>query len=56
MVNVTVEIGWKFVLALGVAVGIPILASRVDGAAAEQVLTSTVNACRDYANAGNGNH
>jgi len=55
MVNVTVEIGWKFVVALGVAVGLPILASRVDGPAAERVLTNTVNACRDCANVVNSN-
>ncbi len=43
MVNVTVEIGWKFVVALGAAVGITILASKVDGPSAERVLIQTVN-------------
>lgn len=43
MVNVTVEIGWKFVVALGAAVGITILASKVDGPSAERVLTQAVN-------------
>ena len=42
MVNVTVEIGWKFVVALGTAVGITILASKMDGLSAERVMTQTV--------------
>lgn len=46
MVNITVEIGWKFVVALGTAVGITIPALKVDGVAAERVLTHTVNASK----------
>jgi len=55
MMNVSVKIDWRFVVALGVAVSLPILASRVDGSAAERVLTNIVGACRDCAMIANSN-
>ena len=53
MVNITVDIGWKFVVALGVAVGITILASKVDGPSAERVLTYMVKASKGILGASN---
>ena len=47
MLNVTVDIGWKFVLALGVAIGIDILATKMDGPSAERVLTETIDTCKE---------
>lgn len=49
MLNITVEIGWKFVVALGVGGGLLILASKVDGPAAERVLTHAADACKEQA-------
>lgn len=46
MMNVTVEIGWKFVAALGAAAGLIILAVKTDRPAAERVLTHVVDASK----------
>ena len=45
--NVTVNIGWKFLVALGVAVSTVIFASKMDGAAAERVSIHAIDATRD---------
>lgn len=51
--NLTVTIDWKFIVALGtVAVGI-IFAVKMDATAAERVSTHVVDACKEYAIAGN---
>lgn len=47
--NCTVTIDWKFVVALGGAVALFIFSSKMDGAAAERVLTHTVDTCKEYA-------
>jgi len=53
--NFVVTIDWKFVVALGaVAVG-TIFAVKMDADAAERVSTHVVDACKEYAVAGNGN-
>ena len=53
--NFVVTIDWKFVVALGAsAVGI-IFAVKMDADAAERVSTHVVDACKEYAVAGNGN-
>lgn len=52
--NYTVNIDWKFTVALGtVAVGI-IFAVKIDGAAAERVSTHVADACKEFAIARNG--
>jgi hypothetical protein len=51
--NLTVVIDWKFVAALGAAtVGI-IFATKMNASAAERVSTHVVDACKEYALAGN---
>ena len=51
--NLTVTIDWKFIVALGTsAVGI-IFAVKMDSTAAERVSTHAVDACKEYAIAGN---
>lgn len=53
--NMTVMIDWKFIAALGITtVGI-IFAIKMDASAAERVSTHAVDACKEYAIAGNGN-
>lgn len=54
--NVTVNIGWKFVLALGAVVVPTILAIKVDAAAAERALVHVIDAFRDAEIAINRNH
>ena len=49
--NVTID--WKFVVALGTAAVGVIFAVKMDGAAAERVSTHAVDACKEYAIAGN---
>lgn len=44
--NCTVTIDWKFVVALGVAPGCIILASKIDPEAAERILAQCVNMCK----------
>ena len=46
--NFTVLIDWKFVVALGAAVGMTIFASKLDPDAAERVSTHAVEACKEY--------
>ena len=53
--NLSITIDWRFVVALGTtAVGI-ILVTKMDSAAAERVSTRIVDACKEYAIAGNCN-
>ena len=49
MDNQNVKFDWKFVIALGVAPAIVILASKMDAEAAERVLTNAVNTFRGCA-------
>ena len=51
--NLNVTIDWKFVVALGTAAVGVIFAVKMDGAAAERVSTHAVDACMEYAIAGN---
>ena len=51
--NLNVTIDWKFVVALGTAAACVIFAVKMDGTAAEQVLTHAVDACKECAIAGN---
>ena len=51
--NLFVTIDWKFVVALGTAAVGVIFAVKMDGAAAERVSTHVVDACKEYAIAGN---
>ncbi|MDO4489014.1 MAG: hypothetical protein Q4B67_08030 [Eubacteriales bacterium] len=44
--NVTVNIGWKFVAAAGVAISAIILACKGDAPAAERVLTNSVSSLK----------
>lgn len=44
--NITVNIGWKFVAAAGAAISAIILACKVDAPAAERVLTTSVGALK----------
>lgn len=53
--NLTVNIDWKFVVALGTtAVGI-IFAVKMDASTAERVSIHVVDAYKEFAIAGNGN-
>lgn len=49
MDNQNVKFDWKFVIALGVAPAIVILASKMDAEAAERVLTNAVNTFGGFA-------
>lgn len=51
--NVLVD--WKFVVALGFATTSIIFAAKMDADAAEQVSIHAVDACKEYAVAGNSN-
>ena len=51
--NYTVLIDWKFVVALGASVVGIIFAVKMDADAAERVSTHVVDACKEYAVAGN---
>lgn len=53
--NFTVLIDWKFVVALGAAAGIAIFASKMDSSEAERVSIHAIDACKEYAEAVNGN-
>lgn len=55
MMNCTVMIDWKFVVALGVATVGTIFAVKMDASAAERVSTFAVDACKEYAVAYYGN-
>lgn len=52
--NFNVTIDWKFVVALGAATVSTIFALKMDASAAERVSTHAVDACKEYAIAGNG--
>lgn len=45
--STTVNIGWKFILALGVAVATTIFAVKMDANAAERVSIHAIEAIRD---------
>lgn len=51
--NLNVTIDWKFVVALGMATVGVVFAVKMDVAAAERVSTHAVDACKEYAIAGN---
>lgn len=51
--NLNVIIDWKFVVALGTAVVGTIFAVKMDTDAVERVSTHVVDACKEYAIAGN---
>lgn len=51
--NLNVTIDWKFVVALGTVVVGTIFAMKMDADAAERVSTHAVDACKEYAIAGN---
>ena len=53
--NCTVTIDWKFVVALGGTVTLFVFASKIDGTAAERVLTHAVDTCKELAVALKGN-
>lgn len=50
-----VTLDWKFVVALGAAVSSIILCAKMEPDAAERVSTHAVDACKEFAVAGNGN-
>ena len=52
--NFVVTIDWKFVVALGAAAIGTIFAVKMDADAAERVSIHVVDACKEYAVAGNG--
>lgn len=52
--NFVVTIDWKFVVALGAAAVGTIFAVKMDADAAERVSIRVVDACKEYAVAGNG--
>lgn len=54
--NFVVTLDWKFVVALGVAVGGIILCAKMEPDAAERVSIHAVDACKEFAVAGNSNH
>ena len=55
VMNLTINIDWKFIVALGATtVGI-IFAVKMDASAAERVSTHVADAYKEYAIAGNGN-
>lgn len=47
MVNITVNVGWKLILALGAAFGLGTLAVKLEPAAAERVAIHAIDAYRD---------
>ena len=51
--NFVITLDWKFVVALGTAAVGVIFAVKMDGSAAERVSTHAVDACKEYAIAGN---
>ena len=53
--NFVVILDWKFVVALGAAVGGVILCAKMEPDAAERVSIHAVDACKEFAVAGNSN-
>ena len=53
--NFVVTLDWKFVVALGAAVGGVILCAKMKPDAAERVSIHAVDACKEFAVAGNSN-
>lgn len=54
--NFDVTIDWKFVVALGAAVGGVIFCAKMGPDAAERVSIHAIDACKEFAVAGNGIH
>lgn len=54
--NFDVTIDWKFVVALGAAVGGIIFCAKMGPDAAERVSVLAIDACKEFAVAGNGSH
>lgn len=52
--NCTVNIDWKFPVALGVAVAVVIFAVKMDAADAKEVSIHAIDACKEYAMSQNG--
>lgn len=53
--NFVVTLDWKFVVALGTAIGGTILCAKMDPEAAERVSIHAIDACKAFAVAGNSN-
>ena len=53
--NFVVTLDWKFVVALGAAIIGIILGTKMDPDAAERVSIHAIDACKEFAVAGNGN-
>lgn len=53
--NLVVTLDWKFVVALGAAVGGIILCAKMNSDAAERVSIHAVDTCKELLVAGNGN-
>ena len=53
--NFVVTLDWKFVVALGAAVGGVIICAKMEPDAAERVSIHAVDACKEFAVAGNSN-
>ena len=53
--NFVVTLDWKFVVALGAAASCIILSLKMEPDAAERVSIHAVDACKEFAVAGNGN-
>ena len=53
--NFVVTLDWKFVVALGAAIGGIILCAKMEPDAAERVSIHAVDACKEYAIADKGN-
>ena len=53
--NFVVTLDWKCVVALGAAVGGVILCAKMEPDAAERVSIHAVDACKEFAVAGNSN-
>ena len=54
--NFIVKIDWKFVVVLGTATVGTIFAMKMDSASVEQVSIHFIDACKEYAVAGNNSH
>lgn len=47
--NVVVNVDWKFVVALGAATAVTILANKMDAGAAERVSSNMLDTCKELA-------
>ena len=53
--DLAIDFDWKFIVALGASAVSIIFAVKLDASAAERVSTHVVDACKEYAIAGNAN-